>query len=81
MTTFDNIFCLKKPTQFYCDVCDYKSSYSRDYKRHLLTKKHKNNEIAQNNNELGPNLPKNIKFQKVFWVFKNGQKKCPKSKT
>ena len=60
MTTFDNIFCLKKPTQFYCDVCDYKSSYSRDYKRHLLTKKHKNNEIAQNNNELGPNLPKKI---------------------
>ncbi len=21
------------------------------------------------------------KFQKVFWVFKNGQKKCPKLKT
>jgi hypothetical protein len=60
MTTFDNNFCLKKPTQFYCEVCDYKSSYSRDYKRHLLTKKHKNNEIAQNNNELGPNLPKKI---------------------
>jgi hypothetical protein len=20
-------------------------------------------------------------FQKFFWVFKNGQKKCPKSKT
>ena len=26
----------------------------------MLTKKHKNNEIAQNNNELGPNLPKKI---------------------
>jgi len=33
----------KKPTLFCCEICDYSSSYSKDYKRHLLTKKHNDN--------------------------------------
>jgi hypothetical protein len=52
MTTIDNDFCPKKPTKFLCNLCDYKCLYNRDYQRHLVTKKHKNNEIAQN----GPNF-------------------------
>ena len=26
-------------------------------------------------------VTKSLNFTKVFWVFKNGQKKCPKSKS
>ncbi len=33
-------FC---PTKFYCKYCDYFTSYSKDYNKHLLTKKHNNN--------------------------------------
>ena len=46
MTTNDNEFYLKKPTFFYCENCDFKCSYKRDYERHINTKKHKNNEIT-----------------------------------
>lgn len=44
MTTNDNEFYLKKPTFFYCEICDFKCCYKRDYERHINTKKHKNNE-------------------------------------
>lgn len=44
MTTNDNGFYLKKPTFFYCEICDFKCCYKRDYERHIDTKKHKNNE-------------------------------------
>jgi hypothetical protein len=34
----------KNPTIFHCEFCDYKTLYSKDYKKHILTKKHINNE-------------------------------------
>jgi hypothetical protein len=43
MTTIDNVFTQKKPNKFYCEICDFKCSYNRDYQRHLQTIKHKNN--------------------------------------
>ncbi len=33
----------KNPTFFCCNLCDYNTLYSKDYKKHLLTKKHKVN--------------------------------------
>jgi len=60
MTTFDNNLGPKSPKNFVCDNCDYKSSYKRDYFRHLLTKKHKNNVLTTNDNSLGPKSNKHI---------------------
>jgi hypothetical protein len=57
MTT---LFTQKKPTIFSCQKCDFKCSYKRDFNRHLLTIKHKNNEITTNNNDLGPKFPGKI---------------------
>ena len=31
----------KYPSKYCCDLCDYNTSYSKDYKKHLLTKKHR----------------------------------------
>jgi len=33
----------KTPKVFFCEICDYVTCYSKDYKKHILTKKHKNN--------------------------------------
>ena len=41
MTTNDNEFYLKKPTNFECKICDFKCSYKRDFDRHCDTKKHR----------------------------------------
>ena len=35
----------KVPENFYCLCCNYKSSYKRDYEKHLRTQKHKNNSL------------------------------------
>ena len=40
MTTDDNDFCPKKPTNFVCIFCDFKCSYLSDWKRHISTRKH-----------------------------------------
>ena len=32
---------LKNLNKFHCDICDYKCCYIKDYKKHLLTAKHK----------------------------------------
>jgi hypothetical protein len=51
MTTFDNDFCLKKPTKFHCENCDFKCSYNRDFQRHINTVKHKNNNYTTKDND------------------------------
>jgi hypothetical protein len=33
----------KSPKHFYCEYCNYTTSYSKDYHKHTLTKKHNNN--------------------------------------
>ena len=37
----DDIFSPKTPIFFYCSLCDYSTSYKKDYTRHILTRKHK----------------------------------------
>jgi len=46
----------KIPPKFCCELCHYNTSYSKDYKKHLLTKKHK--EITGKKLE----IPKNPEF-------------------
>ena len=40
MTTELSYFCPKK---FHCEICNYYTSYSKDYNKHIHTKKHINN--------------------------------------
>jgi len=51
----------KIPPNFSCELCDYSTSYSKDYKKHLLTKKHM---------EMGGN----IKEMKKILICKNCEK-------
>ena len=37
----ENIFTPKTPKKFECKKCDFKCSNKKDYKRHLMTRKHK----------------------------------------
>ena len=39
---------LKSTPNFICEICDYKCSNNSNYKKHLLTKKHKNAEMVHN---------------------------------
>ena len=55
-----DIFIPKNPNIFYCQKCDYSTSNKKDYKRHLMTLKHKNpdDQLTFTDN-LGPkNAPK-----------------------
>jgi len=36
-------FTPNNPCNFYCESCDFKTSNKKDYSRHLMTRKHKNN--------------------------------------
>jgi len=58
MTTIDNDFYLKKPTNFVCNICDFKCLYKKDFTRHLNTIKHKNKEMTTQNNEFYLKKPK-----------------------
>ncbi len=51
MTTDLSYFCPKK---FHCEFCNYNTSYSKDYNKHILTKKHINNmnNVLDNENVL-----------------------------
>ena len=55
-----NIFIPKNPNIFYCPKCDYSTSNKKDYKRHLMTLKHKNPDVQLTfTDNLGPkNTPK-----------------------
>ena len=59
-----DIFIPKNPNIFYCQKCDYSTSNKKDYKRHLMTLKHKNpdDQLTFTDN-LGP---KNAPQPKVY---------------
>jgi hypothetical protein len=46
MTTIDNEFVEKNSHNFYCKFCDYNTTKNFNFKKHLLTEKHKNNEVT-----------------------------------
>jgi hypothetical protein len=46
----------KIPKLFSCEMCHYNTCNSKDFKKHMITKKHKNNELKGENN--GSNNPK-----------------------
>lgn len=66
----------KIPPKYSCELCNYYTSYSKDYKKHLLTKKHK--EINGNIKEtikvlICQNCEKEFKTNAGLWKHK---KKC-----
>ena len=44
----------KIPPKFYCNFCDYSTSYSKDYNKHIMTRKHQNRTIL---NEKSSKIP------------------------
>jgi hypothetical protein len=58
METIGNKNPQKNPNKFYCENCDYFTCNSKDYKRHLLTKKHQGNAWKQKI----PKKPKKISY-------------------
>jgi len=58
MTTIDNDFLAKYNNQFFCKCCNYTTSRKYNYKLHIDSIKHKNNE---NNNENNESLAKTSK--------------------
>ena len=51
----------KNPQKFLCKKCDYYTSSKKDYNKHILTLKHKNNvQILQNTDKLSPKIPQTL---------------------
>ena len=50
----------KSQTNFNCELCNYTTSNKKDYKKHLATLKHKN---QQNSTFVNDNVPKNPNFE------------------
>ena len=52
-------FIPKNPPKFICNLCDYLTSNSKDFKKHTETIKHKkrtnDSKMIENNNEFPPN--------------------------
>ena len=49
----------KIPYKFYCELCDYSTSNKKDYMKHKMTLKHKNNDkIMTNNDAISQKIPK-----------------------
>ncbi len=69
MTTIDNGFYPKKPNDFCCEICDFKSSHKNDYNRHIETKKHKNNVLTTKNNDFNPEKLKTYECSGCFKYF------------
>ena len=44
--------------KFYCEFCDYYTTKKFDFEKHLLTKKHKNNQILQDTTEKSQKVAK-----------------------
>jgi len=58
----DNGKTPKNAEKFYCEICDFKCSKYCDWKRHILTPKHQNNENDnQNDKNDNEKTPKNAK--------------------
>ena len=70
MTTNDNIFLGKLCSKYYCEFCDYGTSKKSSYENHCDSKRHKNNILATNDNEIKPKLCSKIyecqNCEKVF---------------
>ena len=71
----------KIPPKFLCDVCDYSTSSTKDFNKHVLTLKHKNRTFL---NKKSPKIPffscdcgKNYNARNSLWYHK---KKCYISK-
>ena len=45
----------KKAEKYYCECCDYSTSYLSKWNRHINTKKHNDNQMVTNDNSLGKN--------------------------
>jgi hypothetical protein len=63
MTTNNNKINPKKPVNFFCELCNFKCSYNKDFQRHINTKKHKNNILTTNNNNINPKKPDSKIYQ------------------
>jgi hypothetical protein len=46
----------KIPQKYYCNLCNYNTCNIKDYNKHLLTQKHKNNKLTTLDNTENPNL-------------------------
>lgn len=68
----------KIPKKYCCEICDYTTCNFKDYKKHLLTRKHK---MKQNETDLTPKIPKyicdvcEIKFNSRSTLWRH-KKKC-----
>ena len=61
----DTIKILKSPKEYYCEKCDYKTLYKKDYNKHILTSKHlkdTSNILNILNNTFKCNCGKEYKF-------------------
>jgi hypothetical protein len=61
----DTIKILKSPKEYYCEKCDYKTLYKKDYNKHILTSKHlkdTSNILNVLNNTFKCNCGKEYKF-------------------
>ncbi len=62
MITNDNYLGAKtsqnEPAKYYCKCCDYSTCKIANWKRHLKTKKHNDNQMVTNDNYLGKKEPK-----------------------
>jgi hypothetical protein len=63
MTTGDNDFKQKLSKYFCCELCDYNTSRKSNYETHILSKKHKNNELTTDNNDSKQNISKKYQCQ------------------
>jgi len=71
MTTNDNDFKQILSKNFYCEMCDYNTCKKGNLNNHLLSKKHKNNEITTENNIIKQDLSKKYQCQKCDKNFKD----------
>ena len=71
--------------KFWCDICDIKTDNKKDFNKHLITAKHKKNEILTNIEHISPQNPIHIckKCSKIYksrvglWYH---EKKCSQIK-
>jgi hypothetical protein len=69
MTTNDNDFKPKNSNKFCCNICDFSTSRKRNYENHILTNKHKNNEMTTFDNDFKPKTSKNYECNNCNKVF------------
>ena len=66
---FSNDFVPKIPDNFSCIKCDYNTCSKKDYNKHILTQKHKNNEIAMFGKDFVQINPKKTQNDKLECEF------------